>query len=302
MTGQAIPFDTLFDPDFLTSLSRLSIAAHRVARGGRYGERLSQDLGTGIQFKDYRPYSAGDDLRAIDWNIYRRLGKVFLRLYEEQQDLPLYLMPDVSDSMFLEPTPRALTALRCTLALATISLNHHDSAGLFPFAEQMEVRFTSMSGKASTMSFAEHLARLTPPRDHARTSLAAAIRQLSTLNLRRGLLVVISDFFDPGGLELVSDALRTIRHRLLFVQLARHSDAEPDLQGDVRLTDCETGDVADVTMTPTVLSRYRDAYARFNQELADLAKRHHGGLWRLDVEADLVEQLFTLLASGSLRA
>ena len=299
MSTSPIPFDKLFDPGFLASLSHLSIAVQRVAAGGRFGDRLSKDLGAGIEFRDYRGYSPGDDPRAIDWNIYRRLGKVFLRLYEEQQDLPLYLMPDVSTSMFHEPEPRALTALRTALSLATISLSHHDSTALFPFAEKMEMRVKSMSGKTSTMAFAEHLARLAPPAE-AGTNLSAALRRLADMNLRRGLLVVISDFFDPAGLDAVRDALRSIRHRMLFVQLVRPSDEQPDLDGDLRLVDCETGEAAEITITPLVLERYRDAYAQFNRDLAALVKYHHGGLLRLDVEEDLVTQLNTLFAAGSL--
>ena len=65
----------LFDADFLESLARLRIVARRVARGGRHAEQRSLDLGSGIEFRDFRPYSPGDDFRAIDWNIYRRLGK-----------------------------------------------------------------------------------------------------------------------------------------------------------------------------------------------------------------------------------
>ena len=300
MTVRAIPFGELFDPDFLASLSHLSLTVQRVAPGGRFGERLSKDLGAGIEFRDFRPYSPGDDPRAIDWNIYRRLGRVFLRLYEEQQDLPLYLMPDVSPSMYHEPVPRALTALRTTLALATISLGHHDSTALLPFNDQLEVRVKSMSGKASTMAFAEHLARLSPS-DTAQTNLAASIRRLAGMNLRRGLLVIISDFFDPGGLEAVRDALRAIRHRLLFVQLVRGDDAEPNLDGDLRLRDCETGDIAEITITPHVLEKYRDAYQTFNRSLAELVRYYRGGLLRVDVEADLVEQLNAFFASGSLR-
>ena len=300
MSAEPIPFDQLFDPDFLASLSHLSLTVQRVSAGGRYGERLSKDLGTGLEFRDYRPYSPGDDPRAIDWNIYRRLGRVFLRLYEEQQDLPLYLMPDVSASMFHEPVPRALTALRCTLALATISLNHHDRTALFPFAEQMEVRVKSMSGSGNTMAFAEHLSRLTPP-EGARTNLATAIRRLADMNLRRGLLVILSDFFDPAGLDTVRDALRAVRHRLLFVQLVRASDAEPQLDGDLRLRDCETGDIAQITVTPHVLTRYREAYDRFSRELSEMVKYYQGGLLRLDVDADLVAQLNTLFETGTLR-
>ena len=299
MTARPIPFEKLFDPGFLASLSHLSIEVQRVAAGGRFGDRLSRELGSGLEFRDFRAYSPGDDPRAIDWNIYRRLGRVFVRLYEEQQDLPLYLVPDVSQSMFHEADPRALTGLRCTLALATISLSHHDSIALLPFAQQMEVRVKSMSGKASVMAFAQHLAQLAPPQA-AGTNLAAALRRVADMNLRRGLLVVISDFFDPAGLAAVRDALRGIRHRLLFVQLVRPSDAEPDIDGDVRLRDCETGDAAEVTITPHVRDRYREAYAAFSQELVDLVKYFHGGLLRLDVEQDLVAQLNAHFSAGHL--
>ena len=102
------------------------------------------------------------------------------------------------------------------------------------------------------------------------------------------------------GLDAVRDALRSIKHRLLFVQLVRPSDDTPTIDGDLRLRDCETGDLAEITVTPHVLGRYRAAYGAFNEALAELVKYYRGGLLRLDVEADLVEQLSTLFESGSL--
>ena len=97
------------------------MVARRVPRDGRFAEQRSRDLGHGTDFCDFRPYSPGDDFRSIDWNIYQRLGRVFLRPYEELEDLPLYLIPDVSRSMFLESPPRARAGLRTTLALASIT-------------------------------------------------------------------------------------------------------------------------------------------------------------------------------------
>ncbi len=119
--------DSLFDPDFLESVRHLRIIARRVPHGGRFAEQRAADLGHGIEFRDFRAYTPGDDLRAVDWNIYRRLGRVFVRLFEEFKDLPLYLMPDVSRSMFLESPPRADAGLRAALALASIALGQHDS-------------------------------------------------------------------------------------------------------------------------------------------------------------------------------
>jgi uncharacterized protein (DUF58 family) len=297
----AVTFDELFNPTFLSAVSRWSLGIKRVAGGGRHGERLSQDLGAGIEFKDYRPYSAGDDLRAIDWNLYRRLGKVFVRLFEEEQDLPIYLLPDVSGSVFLQQDgpPALVASLRCTLALAAVGLNHHDSAGLMPFADELQVVFRPKSGHTQLTAFARQLARLAEGSPARRTSLATSLHRLAHLRLRRGLLVIVSDFFDPAGLESLQDALKPLRHRVLFLQLVRKSDAEPRIEGDVRLTDCETGEAIDLTVTPHLLERYRTAYRQFNDALAAIARRRQAPLLKIDVEEDLVEQLSRLFQPGS---
>ena len=292
-------FEELFDPDFLSSLTHLSITARRVAAGGRFGEKLSRDLGSGMEFRDYRPYTPGDDLRRIDWNIYRRLGRVFLRLYEEQQDLPLYVMPDLSASMYGDDGVRIRAALKAALAMAAISMNQNDTAGLVPFGDDLRLITRGETGKVSIMRFARHLAALEAQQQ---TNLAGSLETLSSLRLRPGLLVILSDFFDPAGLERFTVATGKLRHRMLWIQITRPSDAAPTLQGELRLRDCETGEVTDIAVTPAVLKRYREAYDRFCDELASLAKRRRAGLLRLDAEQDVVRQLATLFETGSLAA
>jgi uncharacterized protein (DUF58 family) len=295
VAGTAIPLEELFDAEFLDSITRLRIVAGRVPRGGRFAEQRSRDLGHGIEFRDYRPYAPGDDLRGVDWNIYRRLGRVFLRLFEEFEDLPLYLMPDVSRSMFLEQPPRARAGLRCALALAAISLGQHDSVGIFPFAEDLRVLVRPQAGKQRVLTFAKHLAGIEPG---GTTDLARSIARLSAMNLRQGLLVVVSDFFDPAGIDAVLEALRRTRHRLLLVQLVRASDRDPALEGDLRLRDCVSGTSEDVSVTAAVLERYRAAHERFEHGLVGFARSRGAGFLRLDVEAEVVPQLAALFESG----
>ena len=294
----SVPFVTsdLFDGEFLESLKRLHIVARRVARQGRHAEQRSHDLGSGIEFRDFRPYAPGDDFRAIDWNIYRRLGRVFLRLFEELEDLPVYLAPDISTSMYQESPPRAKAGLRCALALTSIALNQHDSVGLFPFGEDMTMALRPQSGKGRLLRFAETMATLEPA---GSTDFRASFQRLAALNLRPGLLVVISDFFDPAGLAAVTETLKTSRHRLLLVQLHRGSDGNPDVEGDVQLVDCETGDTRDVSATSEVLRRYREAYDRFQNDLSQFARRRDAGLLPIDVERDVVPQLASLFETGS---
>jgi uncharacterized protein (DUF58 family) len=298
----AIPYDVLFDADFLESVRHLRFVARRVDRRGRFAEQRSKDLGDGIEFRDFRPYAAGDDFRAIDWNIYRRLGKVFLRLFEQLEDLPLYLVPDVSASAFHAhegETPRALAGLRASLALAAISLNQHDSVGLLPFAEDLSVVQRPRAGKRTLIRFAQRLAALEPG---GRTDLVASLRRLGALRLRRGVVAIVSDFFDPAGIDALTTALRRVRHRLVLVQLVRKTDRDPDLAGDLRLRDCETGAAENVSITRDVLDRYRAAYDRFDHGLTEFARRHGAGLVRLDCDEDVVPQLAELFTAGSLDA
>lgn len=292
----AFTTEELFDADFLESLKHLRLVARRVPAGGRFAEQRSAELGQGIEFRDFRPYAAGDDLRAVDWNIYRRLGKVFLRLFEELEDLPLYLMPDLSRSAFIEETPRARAGLRCALALASVSLGQHDQVGVFPFSDDLSVLMRPQSGKGRLLNFARQLAAVEAG---GTTDLVRSLRRLGGMRLRSGLLVIISDFFDPQGIDAVVRALKNVRHRLLLVQLTNPLDRQPQLQGDLRLRDCESGQVEDVSVTPQVLERYRAAFDRFDSGLADCARKRNAGLLRLDVTKPVVPQLATLFESGA---
>ncbi len=296
MPGSGLTAGELFDAKVLESIQRLRIIANRVRGGGRFADQRSRDLGSGLEFRDFRPYAPGDDIRKVDWNIYRRLGRVFLRLFEEHEDLPLYLMPDVSPSMFLEDPPRIHAALRTSLALAAISLGHHDSVGVFPFAETLDQLVRPQSGKNRLFHFAERLASVEAGKG---TDTAAAIRRLGALNLRQGLLVIISDFFDPAGLDVVLESLGHLRHRLLLVQLIRKSDRNPDVTGDLRLVDCESGATSDVSVTAATLARYEEAYDAFTEQLSNFARRRGAGLVQLDVEEKIVPQLAGIFEGGS---
>jgi len=288
----------MFDPQFLAALQGLRIVARRVPRHGRHAEQRSADLGGGNEFRDYRDYAAGDDLRYVDWNVYRRLRHVVLRLFEELEDLPHYLLPDLSDSMWTEEPPRVVPALRATLALAAISLQQHDRVGVYPFGTELRDRRRPKAGKSRILALAAELADLKPA---GGTDLAGALRSLRSLRLRPGLLTVVSDFFDPRGLEPVLDELRLSRHRLLLVPVVRASDRDPVLAGDVRVRDCETGAAEDLTITPAVLDRYRAAYAAFDSRLREFAQERHAGLLRLDADGDVLTQLGALFPDGSYR-
>ena len=301
MAVAAPTVEELFDTEFLTALQGFSLWVRRVLRGGRHSEHLSTDQGAGLEFADYKPYVPGDDTRAIDWNIYRRLGRVVVKVFEERQDLPVYLLVDRSSSMYFEPAPKVGVALKVALALASISLSQHDSVGLFSFSGNLEMKMRATSGQGRLMRVAERLAELD---EQDSTELVHALDGLSRFRLRRGLLVVISDFYDPAGLDPVLEALTQTRHRLLLVQLIGNHDLDPagrrELSGDVRLRDCESNEAVDVSINSAILANYRAIVNEFNQRLTTFATNRGAAFIRLNTDEDVLGQLAGAFETGTI--
>lgn len=299
MTAQPLDFDTLFDPVFLARVQQFALSVVRAQKGGRLAEQASTARGQGLDFADFRPYVAGDDLRAIDWNIYRRLGRLFVRVFEERQDMPVHLLVDLSRSMFIEDSPRIHAAQRVALALGAIVLGQHDSIGLYPFSDALSIQARAMTGKTGLPRLARHIASWEAG---GNTALATAAAQLAAMRLREGVAVIISDFFDPAGMAAIADALAQVRHRLLLVQLNRPEDADPTLNpgfaGDLAIEDGEAGGLVEVSVTPALLAQYKAQYATFQQGLLDMAAARGAALVKIDAGRDVIDQLAGIFAHG----
>ncbi len=293
------PGDDLFDPAFLAALDRFSLRIAEAQKGGRLAEQRTAARGQGADFADFRAYAPGDDLRTIDWNLYRRLGRLFVRVFEERQDLPVYLLVDRSRSMFVETRPRIAAARRVALGLAAIALRQQDSVTLLPFADGQPIPARAIGGKANIARVAQRLAALSPG---GTTGLTAAIERIGAMRLRRGLVVLVSDFFDDDGIEATVAALRGLRHRLLLVRLTRAQDSDPArlaaLGDDVLLDDGEAADGLSLTITPETIIAYLRGMRAFERQLTDFAEAGAVGLMRIDADGDVLEQMTRFFAEG----
>jgi len=126
----------VFNEEFLKEIEKLYIISKKVFAGRMRAERRTKKLGSGVEFAEHREYSPGDDFRYIDWNIYGRMDKLFLRLFEEEEDLHVYILLDVSNSMTMGNPPKYLYAMQIGAALAYIALSNLDRVGVVPFAER----------------------------------------------------------------------------------------------------------------------------------------------------------------------
>jgi len=281
----------LFSSDFIESLRVVSIKAKRVSPRGRHAEHRSADMGGGLEFQDYRSYLPGDDIRRVDWNVYRRSGELFLRLFEENEDLPVYVLLDESESMHFERPGRA------EMVVAAVSLRQMDRVAIYPFGADLAPAMGLTGGHGRLSGVLKYLEDLKPS---GQTNIRHSVGHFANMKLRSGLVVVISDFFDPCGVEEIVAVLSRLRHKLVLVQIARSSDAEPGIDGEVKLVDCETERAIDLTVSGALLERYRQAYERFYQSLHDFAVRGGGAYLRLDVEVPILEQLDELFINGTL--
>ena len=222
---------------------------------------------------------------------------LFLRLFEEPEDLPVYILADISDSMFFETPPRADAGRQMAGVLAAVSLNQFDRIRIYPFGSDLVQPAVSLSGKHRLRHALEFLDGLSPA---GPTDLVKSLRRFATLKLRSGLAVVVSDFFDPRGIDAVIEAMGTLRHRLLVVQLTRESDARPAMDGELRLIDCESGAEVDVTVTGRELDRYAQAYRAFSERLAVFLARRRAAHLLLNTDRPVLDQLSGLFAGGVL--
>jgi uncharacterized protein (DUF58 family) len=215
------------------------------------GERLSPRKGLSIEFADYRHYTPGDDLRHLDWNILARLDRAYLRTYQDEQELPVYLLLDCSASMaFGEPSKYDL-ARSLAACLGYVGLVAGDA--VYPVALDGRVEGTrALRGRLSYRRLLEWLrAREPNGRD-----LNQSLRRFAHANLPTGMAFLLTDGLD----EHLPDALRTVasrRHELVLLHILSEAELDPDLEGDLKLIDAETGDTVEITASGGVLTEYR---------------------------------------------
>lgn len=251
----------LLSPEFMHRLDRLDLVSRKILRGRLQGERRSKKKGQSVEFADYRNYVVGDDLRFIDWNLYARLDKLFLRLFMEEEDLSVAIVVDITASMDYGNPHKLLYAKQLAAALGYIALSKYNRLSVYAFTDTVASQMTNLRGRRPIPQVLGYLDRLQPVAGAAVSgNLASVTKRLSMVQRQPGVVVLISDFFDKGDLE---DALRYLAHErydAYAVQVLSPQEVDPtkgEVMGDLRLRDIEDGDIAEVSISPALLKRYK---------------------------------------------
>lgn len=290
----------LFDTDFLKKLEYLSLISRRVFRGQLLAQRRTMQLGGGIEFADHREYTPGDDFRYLDWNLYARHDELLLKRFQEEEDLHVYLLLDCSRSMAFGRRPKFDFARQVTAALAYIALADLDRIAVVAYAGDIVDDFPLTRGKGRILSLLQFLEGLSP--QGAVTDLARVATGFVHRNQRRGLVVVVSDLYDPAGFERGLDILRHRKYEPHLVQIYDRKEAEPNLRGDMELFDVETESIQKVTVTERNLRQYRRIFANFQESIQRYCRKNGLGCTRTTTEIPFDELILKMMrTAGAVR-
>src|SRR5580693_2638856 len=244
----------LLDPEFLHKLEQLELVSRRIFVGRMKGERKSKRRGSSVEFAEHRNYAYGDDLRHIDWNVYGRLDRLFLKLFLEEEDLHVYTLLDTSLSMDFGNPTKLRYGKQVAAALSFIGLVNHDRVLVDTFSAQLDQGLHGIRGRSQMWRIVQYLDHLEAT---GASNLTSAAREFAIRHAGKGVVVVISDFLDKHGYE---DALRYLLARnmdIYVVHVLSREEVEPEIVGDLRLVDCEDDDVAEITVSAPLLRRYK---------------------------------------------
>lgn len=292
--------EPLFDARFMDLLEYLHVIARKILSGQIKAQRRSRKKGVSPEFADHRPYAPGDDFRFIDWAVFFRTDHLFLKLFEEEEDLHIYLLLDCSGSMDFGMPYKFHYARRLAAAIGYLGLAGLDRVHVLPFSG--ELARTSgdtlhLRGKGKIhrlMNFLEGCEAAGP------TDLASAMGTLASGRHRRGLAVILSDLYDAEGVYRAINTLFYRKFEPYVIHIVSPQETDPTLLGDLRLIDTETGRQRDVTLNEGLLRRYRTVFGKHCDGVEHFCRARGIGYARCSTALPFQDAVLHMLRRGKL--
>lgn len=261
---------TFLQPEFLKRLERLRLVAKRLSQSGLKGEHPSSRKGFSLEFSDYRKYQKGDDLRYVDWNVYRRLEKLFLKAFTAEEEMNVYLLLDASRSMAEGAPPKIEYAKYVAAALGYVGLKNLDRVAGAAFSSDLNSSLGLGRGRKQILSLFGFLGKLSCAGD---TDLEVSVKSFSTLFPRPGLVVLLSDLFDPRGWRAGLEELLRRKNQLLVVHILDESEIRVETRGDVSLFDVEGERERKIFLDEGLVHAFHREFERYLEEIASFCLR-----------------------------
>ena len=277
--------DELIDSKLMARLDVLDVISRKVFLGKVQGERRSKRRGVSVEFADYRHYAHGDDLRFVDWNVYARLDRLFLKIFLEEEDLSLVIAIDSSASMNWGNPNKFLFSLRLAMALGYIGLVNHNRVSLYCFDSEGIRPNTNLRGRRRTQDMGRWLINQEPA---GGSNFNDAMRTIALGRQGKGVMIILSDFLYKDGYEKGLRYISGGGFDTFCIQVLSPDEVDPakhGLAGDLRLVDIEDEDTAEVTVSAPLLKRYRENLSAYCGKLREFCVRR--GMSHLTIESSV---------------
>ncbi len=290
--------DLLFDREFLQRLEGLSLAARQLVRGRLKAERRSSHRGASVEFAEYRPFTAGDDWRHIDWHAFARWRQLVLKLFVEEEDLHVHLLLDGSASMTVGEPVKFDYARQVVAGLGYLGLGNLDRVSVIPLGGGTKTWWLPSRGRERFLPLLRYLAAL--PALGVGVPLATAVRQWLTMKPRRGLVVLVSDLWgaDAEDAARALDQIRHRRHELAVIQVLDPAEESAGLPGEFELVDCEFGARRKVILDRATAREFADRFQRYQADMQAYCRRHQIPLLQVNTQLPVPDLLLRALQKG----
>lgn len=288
----------LLDSAFVRKLDRLALLTRRAMAGDMQGERRSPRRGSSVEFADFRPYTHGDDFRQIDWNLYARMERIFLKLFVAEEELTVHLLVDNTASMDWGEPNKLLYARRVAAAFGYMALSSLDRVTVMSFAEGGALQLPGVRGKQGALPLFSFLQKIPVGRSG---SLLTTCRRYVQMARNTGPLLLCSDLMDPGW----DEALRALSSRpfeITVIHTLAPQEIHPEIDGDFRLVDAEGGAPIEITADLDVLRQYDESLHAWRAEVEAFCSGRGINYLFVDTSVPLEDLIFsTMRRRGLLR-
>lgn len=261
---------TFLEPEFLARLEQLELTSRKILAGRLKGERRSKRRGTSVEFADHREYVVGDDLRHIDWNIMIRLDRLFIKLFEEEEDLHFHIVLDASRSMDFGSPTKLEYCKKVAAALAFVGLINLDRVVISTFSDSLSASSRPARGRTSLLRVFDFLEKIAPD---GGSDFGESLKTFAIRNSGKGVVVLLSDLLDKNGFDRGMKYLLAKQMDIYVIHVMAAEEIDPELTGDLKLVDSEDGDETDVTISAPLLAKYKANAAAFQQASRDYCTR-----------------------------
>jgi uncharacterized protein (DUF58 family) len=279
--------DDLISSELMAKLNQVDVMSRKIFAGKLQGERRSKKRGISVEFADYRHYTHGDDLRFVDWNIYARLDKLFIKLFLEEEDLSVILAVDSSKSMDWGNPNKFTFCQRVAMAIGYIGLVNLNRVTLYSFNSNGLLPLPNLRGRRRVQEIGAWLLKREP---EGGSGFDDAMRSIALTRQGKGVMIILSDFMFKEGYEKGLRYLGGGGYDTYCMQVLAPEEIDPakhGLTGDLRLTDIEDDDSAEVTVTGPLLRKYKENLNAYCGKLREFCVRRGMTHMTIDTKTEI---------------